>query len=151
VEGGDDDRKLGQTGGGQRVFGGRFDGVIHERQRIAAAASTAKAGEQHLSGENGPNEAPKCQRPRTEGARTSGAAKPFMVVPAPELVKRQRRRSPPYRDGQWIAQGVGLLAPGVNQFGTSRITGPLGAGAAGAAGAVWVAAGLGGGFPNWPI
>ena len=113
VEGGDDDRKLRQTGGLRRVFGARSDGVIHERQRIAAAAGDAKApSTQGVNvtdrGKTGQNRAPKCQRPRTEGARTSGAAKLFMVVPAPELLKRQRRRYQLDRD----AQARSARAPG---------------------------------------
>ena len=63
-----------------------WTGVIHDGQRISAAAGHAKAGlERRLGGDNRPKQAQKCQRPRTEGARTSGAAKLFMVVPAPEL------------------------------------------------------------------
>ncbi len=58
VEGGDDDRKLRQTGGLRRVFGARFDGVIHERQRIAAAARDSKAGgmssDRGKTGQNSP-------------------------------------------------------------------------------------------------
>src|SRR5439155_15365422 len=40
------------------------------------------------------------------GARTSGAAKLFMVVPAPELLKRRRRRCEIIRDAAGVPQGA---------------------------------------------
>jgi hypothetical protein len=70
-----------------------------------------------------------------------------MVVPAPELLKRRRRRYVADKD----AKGIPQEALGVNQLGTSRITGPLGAAGAGCAGPGWALAGLAGGLPNCPI
>src|SRR6266567_6797095 len=64
----------------------------------------------------------KCQRPRTTGARTSGAAELFRGRPSAGAIKHQRRRWNPNRMAGVIAQGA---APLIRQFGTSLTTGPL--------------------------
>ena len=70
------------------------------------------------------------------GARTSGAALPFSGRPSAGAMKRQRRRYQIDRDAQGIPQGrlPTLIGCGAYWLGTSRITGPRGAGATGAAG-----------------
>src|SRR5450756_1648050 len=55
--------------------------------------------------QNGPKPAQKCQRPRTEGARTSGAAEPFSGRPGAGAMKHRRRRWNKDRDDREVPQG----------------------------------------------
>src|SRR5581483_326532 len=92
--------------------------------------------------------------PERRTARTSGAGPSYSkVVPAPELLAQRRRYKLDGND-QTGLQGPKRPFSGHYWFGTSRITGPRGAGAAGAAGAMAAGAastlGLGG-LPYWPI
>jgi hypothetical protein len=50
-------------------------------------------------------QAPKCQRPRTTGARTSGAAELFSGRPSAGAIKHRRRRCNPFRDDRLVSQG----------------------------------------------
>src|SRR5262249_39551922 len=76
VEGGDNDRKREQVGACLRLSGGRSDGFMHARSVYppphampSRRERCSNRPERPKSGEIGP----KCQRPRTTGARTSGA------------------------------------------------------------------------------
>ena len=154
VEGGDDDRKLRQTGGLRRVFGARFDGFIHGASVYPQPSGMPRQGSGNgpQMGENGPKRAPKCQRPRTEGARTSGAAKPFMVVPAPEpLSINVAVRSKIGMPGAF-RKGVAAACPASINWALPGSPVPAAPGAAGAIwDGCWTAAGLGAGLPNCPI
>src|SRR5713226_10068785 len=83
--------------------------------------------EEQLGGapSNGPNGAPKCQRPRTTGARTSGAAELFSGRPSAGAMKHRRRRWMQDRDDRDVSQGVPISPMRSVYCGTSRTTGPL--------------------------
>jgi hypothetical protein len=102
----------------------------------------------------------KCQRPRTEGARTSGAAELFSGRPSAGAMKHQRRRWMQHSGERRVSQvGCGKLVRNpptaaspqhlAVYCGTSRTTGPLTAGGA-ATGCSTFCGGLAG-LPNCPI
>src|SRR5882672_10593082 len=100
---------------------------------------------------NGPKQPRKCQRPRTEGARTSGAALLFSGRPSAGAMKHRRRRWKSNGDGRRVPHGAPVVWLQA-YCGTSRTTGPRAAGGGGAVGCAadstfWP--GLGG-FPIGP-
>src|SRR5207245_6805104 len=92
IEGGDDDRKLKRRGGLRRVFGARSDGFIHAASVYPPLPRKPRRSSGGERVKNRANQAPKCQRPRKEGARTCGAAELFSGRPSAGAMKHRRRR-----------------------------------------------------------
>ena len=109
VEGRDDDRKLRRSNRLRRAFGARSDGFIHAASVYPIAPGEAKAQSERArkseADESGPERAQKCQRPRTEGARTSGAAELFSGRPSAGAMKHRRRRWRLNRDDRRFRKG----------------------------------------------
>jgi hypothetical protein len=106
VEGGDDDRKRGETRALLRGFDARSDGFIHAAKRISAASGDAKP-QCPRKGCKIPQNGSKNANDHEQQARVHPAQPSHcVVVPAPELVsKHQRRRYALDRDGYGVPQG----------------------------------------------
>src|SRR5271163_4933420 len=97
--------------------------------RISQGAARQRQAGTRWEGEIGPKQPQKCQRPRTTGARTSGAANYSVVVPAPELLSGNVA----------VESDIGIIGAFRKSYrqtllycGTSLTTGPLTTGPAGA-------------------
>src|SRR5260370_103912 len=136
VEGGNDDRKRGQSDGLRGVLGARSDGFIHEGQAYICAVGGSQGGAPKPGGrtgeKTGQKKAPKCQRPRTERPRPAGAADLFGGRPSAGAISHRRRGWVLHRRDPDLPQEAISAATGY--CGTSLPPGPLTAGGAGCAG-----------------
>src|SRR5437868_7754893 len=107
VESRNDNRKLEHRNDLRRALG---DGFVHAVSVYPIASGEAKgkpsqsaiAKKRVKKDQNSPK---KCQRPRTEGARTSGAAELFSGRPGAGAIKHRRRRSKSHKNDRGLLQG----------------------------------------------
>ena len=108
VEGGDDDRKRRQVGACLRRVSARSDGFIHARSVYPPHPAMPSCQKPGSAGPNAPKSAekgPKCQRPRTTGARTSGAALLLRGRPGDGALKHRHRLDTDMGTARRVPQG----------------------------------------------